>query len=157
MKKWLTRIGAIASLVSIVVAYNTWFLSWAPEWWIDGGYGLSYLLIYLTIWLGKDDWITRKIGRLGVMIAISNLLDNIYFNPLEFEMNEYICAAIIILVNLKDLLTIKIKQQMTDWDSLTEYYPENQELISGSEGVDWDWEAIYDSSQSIIGKRKKRK
>lgn len=49
---------------------------------------------------------------------------------------------------------------MYNWNELTEFAPVGgweEPWASGEEGVDWDWEAVFDETQALIGKRRKRR
>lgn len=55
-----------------------------------------------------------------------------------------------------DLTNIKnINVTQVNFTELPEIPSTTGVVITGVEGIDWDWEAIYDSTQQPIGKRKK--
>jgi hypothetical protein len=40
----------------------------------------------------------KKIARVGFWISVNNLMDELFFDPTKFAINEYIFAAVILLV-----------------------------------------------------------
>jgi hypothetical protein len=40
----------------------------------------------------------KKIARVGFWVSVNNLMDELFFDPTKFAINEYIFAAVILLV-----------------------------------------------------------
>jgi hypothetical protein len=88
------KILLIASICTFVAAYSLW-----PLLWHGSFYQLLAISIVLWMALIKDlcPQGLKKFARVGFWISVNNLMDELFFDPTKFAINEYIFAAFILL------------------------------------------------------------
>lgn len=89
----------LSALAILIVGYNLW-----PRLWTGAYYqsiAIGFFLLFLTIKrLNKGAGLMDKVATIGLFLSLNNLLDEIFFDPKVFGINEYIVATIIITVTL---------------------------------------------------------
>lgn len=83
-----------------LITYNTWFIFKAHG--IHGmfykGTALACLFAYLAFHFPvKYLKLNEKLNSIAILLALSNLLDEIFFDPTAFQWNEYIAATLILI------------------------------------------------------------
>lgn len=83
-----------------VLTYNTWYLL-LSEYHIKGvfykGTALACLITYAAFSLPiKYVKLNEKLNIIAILLALSNLLDELFFDPRAFQWNEYLAAILII-------------------------------------------------------------
>ena len=90
----------LLSIVLYVITYNTWFIFRAHG--IHGvfykGIAAACLLVYIAFTLPvKYQKLNDKLNTVCVICALSNVLDELFFNPTAFQWNEYIAVSLILI------------------------------------------------------------
>jgi len=81
-----------AALILLIVGYNVWPYAW---------HGFFYQCIAAALVLLF--WELLKFGlfaRLGLWFAVNNLIDEVFFDPTKFAVNEYVFAITITIYEL---------------------------------------------------------
>jgi len=95
MSKTFERGCLIGSIVAMVLAYNThYFVKGLFYILMAIGITLAFLVIKSLCSSRKD---LKNIANICFWIAVSNLIDEIFFDPTAFGINEYLFAAVIII------------------------------------------------------------
>lgn len=86
----------LLALVLYVVTWSTWPFLWPHAFY--HGVGLSIFIHWLSgefpVYRVKLDGL---INVCGILLAINNMLDEIFFDPKKFQLNEYVLLLIIII------------------------------------------------------------
>lgn len=93
MKTWLT----IAAMIVSIAGYNLW-----PIIHHDFFYkcmALSLLLLSIVVWLCKD--VSKIVSQIFFWLCVNNLMDELFFDPTAFQLNEYIFALIVIIITIR--------------------------------------------------------
>lgn len=90
---------AIIKTIALIL-YITAFSFW-PLLWIHAFYHLLALAIMFHWFAGllpvKHLRLNDKVTWIGVLCALNNIIDEIFFDPTSFDVNEYIFLSIILL------------------------------------------------------------
>lgn len=96
MSTFAQKIVFFSALATWVIGYNFWQFAWHGFFYQCIAITLLLLAIFIRD-LVKDHWLSIG-ANVGVAMAISNLLDELFFNPLEYNLNEYVFAFVSILI-----------------------------------------------------------
>lgn len=76
-----------AAVILLIVGYNVWPYAW---------HGFFYQCIAVSLVLLFWELLRNGLfARLGLWFAVNNLVDELFFDPTEFAINEYIFAILI--------------------------------------------------------------
>lgn len=95
-KNKLTIVLVIALLVSIA-GYNLWLFAWKDFFYQCNALFLLLLFIVLKN-IKVEERYFSKIVDIGLCCSVSNLIDEIFFDPTKYEWNEYVLILIIIYI-----------------------------------------------------------
>lgn len=87
---------SITSLSMIVVSYSVWSYIDPKIWYISIAFGLLVFTYVLNLFYTGCFFF-----RIMFELAFNNLLDEMFFNPTKVEINEYITALLIVIVEMK--------------------------------------------------------
>jgi hypothetical protein len=95
---WFSVIGCAAWLLG----YNAWHFF--GYWFYDLCVAVTIMFLIWSIHLSAVGWHLR-LSRSFLIIAFSNVADELFFDPTQVQLNEYIAASII-------LLTVMLETQL---------------------------------------------
>lgn len=96
MSKTFEKILLLSSISVMVLGYNLKSFLWKNAFYhcMAAGVLLSYLMIKILCENRKD---LINIADVCFFLAVSNFLDELFFNPTAFGINEYLVAVTIII------------------------------------------------------------
>lgn len=86
--------------ITAIVANNVWV--WLGEAYYFNGMAIGWLLMPLTIYLYVEERLFKSAALFIMSLAISNLIDELFFDPTKFAWNEYAGAVISLVVTFID-------------------------------------------------------
>jgi hypothetical protein len=96
----IQKVCLTAAILASLAGYNLWPYAWHGFFYQCNALMIS-LLFYLVKDFGKHDLYLHKVATIGFWFAISNLCDELFFDPTKLQWNEYVFALIIIVLTLK--------------------------------------------------------
>lgn len=90
----------LSALVISVIGYNFWPFAWHGFFYHCNALFIV-IVFYLLQSLKIEEKYFNKIATIGFWFSINNLLDEIFFDPTKFGINEYIFAIIVIIITFK--------------------------------------------------------
>lgn len=98
MSKTWQHITLIVSLILSISAYTCWGFMWS-------GFYYQAMAVSILLWMviirDLSTGFLKKIATIGMWLAVSNLLDEVFFDPKAIQVNEYVFALIVIIITLK--------------------------------------------------------
>jgi hypothetical protein len=85
----------IGAFITMLAAYSFW-----PHWGYhvyDIGMAIGIMLLVWSIHLSATGWY-RKFSLGFLVLCMSNVVDEFFFDPTEIQINEYIAASLILLI-----------------------------------------------------------
>lgn len=84
------------ALTFYITAFSFWPLLWVHSFYhlLAGAISLHWFAGLLPVRYIK---LNDKITWIGILCALNNILDEIFFDPTSFDVNEYIFLSIILL------------------------------------------------------------
>lgn len=92
----IAKILSIVSLSMIVMSYSLWHYISPQIWYISIAFGLLMFTYVLNLFYSGCFFF-----RIMFELALNNLVDELFFNPTKVEINEYITALIIVIIEMK--------------------------------------------------------
>lgn len=93
----LDRVILLTGLGVLLIGWSLW-----PRLWVGAFYhaaAMGFLLLFICIRrLSTNDSFMYGWATCGMWLAANNLVDELFFDPAKFGINEYIVSAIIIIV-----------------------------------------------------------
>lgn len=87
-------------LLLLIVTYNLWPRLWPGAFY--HGIAASFLLIFIFLRrISKKEPFLHATATILMWLALNNVLDEIFFDPRTFGINEYIVAAIVIFITYR--------------------------------------------------------
>ena len=86
----------IAALLVSIAGYSLWPIAWHGMFYQANAVTLI-LLSCLIVRLAKRGSGVKRVAYIFFLLAVSNLFDEVFFNPLSFDTNEYLFASAIII------------------------------------------------------------
>jgi hypothetical protein len=114
VNKWMLRMLSATAILSPLIAYTIWplhFMDWNDNL-IDQGWSISVGCLFFIGWQNSTDIPTKVILKIGFWFAVNNFLDEFLFNPLNWNISEYIYAVIVVILSL---IEYKTKKNLTKW------------------------------------------
>lgn len=99
--KVINRVLSAACIPVAVLGFNLWpfFTKGFFYWALAMHFILIYTMAYrLAIGFGQPDKFVIKAMLCGVALSFNNLLDETFFEPKLIQANEYVTAAVVILI-----------------------------------------------------------
>lgn len=95
-KFWLILL--ITAIVVWVVSFNIWPFAWKGAFY--QGNALHLLLLYFYTWQREKERWNKTVLGIGFWFAVNNILDELFFDPTTFGINEYLYAVLVIIISL---------------------------------------------------------
>jgi branched-subunit amino acid ABC-type transport system permease component len=100
------RVILFSALAVLIAAYNLWPRLWEGAFY--QGIAFGFLLLFLVLRrISKEERYIRAMATIGAWLAFNNVLDEIFFDPKKFGINEYIAACIVIFITCRRLWRTK--------------------------------------------------
>lgn len=96
----IQKIYLTASILISLAGYNLWRYAWHGFFYECNALMIS-LLYYLVKDLSKHNLYLHTVATIGFWFSVSNLCDELFFDPTKTQWNEYAFALIIIVLTLK--------------------------------------------------------
>lgn len=105
------NIVLILILTLNIIQYNIWQIAWKNFFYHCES--IQYLLFFCIlhyIVVEKNIW-TALLCKIGIIFSLNDLVDLLFFNPSEFNWNDYVSSGIGIIITVYKLRWKILKKQ----------------------------------------------
>lgn len=90
----------LTALIVSIAGYNLWPFAW-HDFFYHCNAVFFVIIFYLLKTIKVEEKYFNKAATIGLWFSINNLIDEIFFDPTKFGVNEYVFAIMVVFLTLK--------------------------------------------------------